>query len=215
MEVVLRDHNANKSRSRSSCVFGALMLVWFSLSDFALLEGIFPSDSVVQGWNIMGFPGIPHRSSPSDIFADDVGQVFFWAYDEHTDGFVSQSTLVPGKGYILWADEPVTIDGYGSKNYDDEVNVNLSYTDEMTWAGFNFASNPYNASIDWDWDGPSQGRVVGLSGHEADTHLLAFRRFEWFVSAEVRLGPGWGCWNSRLVPFRGELGARGTRSGEG
>jgi C1A family cysteine protease len=127
-----------------------------TFSTFALLEGIFPATTINKSWNIIGFPGIPHETSVQDIFGDDDlqsgGTVYVRTYNEPTGQYVDQTSLSPGKGYILWSsnESPVTVDGYGSKLYENSYTINYSYTSGNTYAGFNFASNPYNAAVDWD-----------------------------------------------------------------
>jgi hypothetical protein len=121
-----------------------------SFGAFALLEGFLQSTSTIQGWNIIGFPGIAHGTTPDEIFGDDVGTVYLQEYDEPTGAWVDASTLDPGKGYILWSDPPAAIDGYGSRLYGASLTNNLSYTPAQLWKGFQFASNPYTSTIQWD-----------------------------------------------------------------
>ena len=172
-----------------------------TFSSFALLEGVNPSDTMVSGWNIIGYPGIAHETTPTGIFSDDVSPVYFQTYDEPSESFTDTSTLVPGRGYILWSDSPGTIDGYGSENYDDPVTVSLTRdSSDPLYAGYHFASNPFTSSINWntvyadstnigntywEWDGSSYQFYVagGGGGSTLDGTIVPWTGF--WVRAEV------------------------------
>jgi Subtilase family/Dockerin type I domain len=149
-----------------------------SFSSFALLEGIHPSKSSIDGWNIVGFPGITHKTTPLELFGDDIANtVYFLTYDEAARNYVDATSLSPGRGYIIWTRPAVTLDAYGSKDYDTTKQVSLSFTAGAN-QGFNFVSNPYTATVDWDtqvarnnvrnqfwtWDGTQYQYWIGGGG---------------------------------------------------
>lgn len=131
---------------------GTISATISSDGSYALLEGLSQSTTIHQGWNIIGFPGIAHETDPEDIFGDDVDTVYFKTYDEVQQKYVFKSTLDPGRGYILWSSEEteVSVDGYGSKQYDNPVQLSLSYSSGESWAGWHFAANPFVDAIGFD-----------------------------------------------------------------
>jgi hypothetical protein len=74
------------------------------------------------------------------------------------DGWVNitsaSTTLTPGKGYVVWADEEngtsdITYTFTGAQN-SSSVSVPLTRTTGVEKEGFNLVGNPYTSHIDWD-----------------------------------------------------------------
>ncbi|GHT65405.1 hypothetical protein AGMMS50239_25100 [Bacteroidia bacterium] len=87
------------------------------------------------------------------------------ASESTMDGWVniagSANTLVPGKGYVVYAEGEgeVTYTFTGIPNTGD-VEVPLTRTADVTKEGFNLVGNPYLSYIDWDEVSSVNGSVV-------------------------------------------------------
>ncbi|GHT09999.1 hypothetical protein FACS189426_09530 [Bacteroidia bacterium] len=87
------------------------------------------------------------------------------ASDQTIDGWVniagSANTLVPGKGYVVYADGEgeVTYTFIGEPNTGD-VEVPLTRTADVTKEGFNLVGNPYLSYIDWNAVSSVNGDIV-------------------------------------------------------
>ncbi|TET38436.1 MAG: DNRLRE domain-containing protein [Planctomycetota bacterium] len=174
---------------------------WSAPVQFRVVESMQWIDG--KRYHMLDLPIDTESRTVTELFGDNVSPLTIWEYDEFKREWVTPTIINPIMGYFIWnpSNNDNSLGANGSFRTEDQISVNLSYTDTGNLAadGWNLFRNPYGE------DGESLDAFthIGLTDCEPTIYMAHDgNQYGWYNKAtdqtggpgQRNLNPGMSIW---------------------